>query len=56
MKSILYGNRVYNLELELYTNSGRHRLYDIVKEIRRICHARMHSLTSFQRIQFGAFT
>ena len=51
-----YGNRVYNLAIEIYTNTSRQRLYDLVKEIRRICHARMHSLTSFQRIQFGAFT
>jgi len=51
-----YGNRVYNIALEVYTNTNRQRLYDLVKEIRRICHARMHSLTSFQRIQFGAFT
>ena len=51
-----YGNRVYNLAIEVYTNTNRQRLYDLVKEIRRICHARMHSLTSFQRIQFGAFT
>ena len=51
-----YGNRVYNLNIEIYTNTSRQRLYDLVKEIRRICHARMHSLTSFQRIQFGAFT
>ena len=51
-----YGNRVYNLAIEVYTNTSRQRLYDLVKEIRRICHARMHSLTSFQRIQFGAFT
>ena len=50
-----YGNRIYNLELELYTNSGRQRLYDIVKEIRRICHARMHSLTNFQRSRFVSF-
>ena len=51
-----YGNSVYNLAIEVYTNTSRQRLYDLVKEIRRICHARMHSLTSFQRIQFGAFT
>ena len=25
-------------------------------EIRRICHARRHSLTSFQRLQFNQFT
>ena len=51
-----YGNRVYNIGLEVYTRVSRQRLYDLVKEVRRICHARMHSLTSFQRIQFGAFT
>ena len=26
-----------------------------MQEIRRICHARMHSLTNFQRIQFMNF-
>ena len=51
-----YGNRVYNIGLEVYTKTSRQRLYDLVKEIRRVCHARMHSLTSFQRIQFEAFT
>lgn len=53
-----YGNRVYNLALEVYTThtGGRQRLYDIVGEIRRICHARMHSLTSFQRIKFVSFS
>ena len=51
-----YGNRVYNISIEVYTRVSRQRLYDLVKEVRRICHARMHSLTSFQRIQFGAFT
>ena len=51
-----YGNRVYNIGLEVYTRVSRQRLYDLVKEVRRICHARMHSLTNFQRIQFEAFT
>jgi len=51
-----YGNRVYNIILEVHTNNDRQRLYDLVKEIRRICHARMHSLSSFQRIQFGTFS
>ena len=53
-----YGNRVYNIVLEVYTTNsgGRQRLYDIVGEIRRICHARMHSLTSFQRIKFVSFS
>ena len=51
-----YGNRVYNISIEVYTRVNRQRLYDLVKEIRRVCHARMHSLTSFQRIQFEGFT
>ena len=51
-----YGNRIYNLGLELYTNNSRQRLYDLVKEVRRICHARMHNLTNFQRIKFVTFS
>ena len=43
------------MELELYTRSGRQRLYDLMAEIRRLCHNRMHSLTNFQRQQFINF-
>ena len=50
-----YGNRTYNIELEVFTNINRQRLYDLMGEIRRICHARMHSLTNFQRQQFMSF-
>ena len=50
-----YGNRTYNVELSLYTNADRQRLYDMVKEVRKLCHARMHSLTNFQRIRFASF-
>jgi len=50
-----YGNRTYGIELELYTRSGRQRLYDLMGEVRRICHARMHSLTGFQRQEFMDF-
>ena len=50
-----YGNRIYNLELEVHTNKDRGRLYDIVREVRKLCHARMHSLTNFQRIRFLSF-
>ena len=38
-----YGNRTYNIELTLYTNGNRQRLYDLMGEIRRICHAQRHS-------------
>ena len=51
-----YGNRLYRIELEIQTNANRQRLYDLVKEVRRICHARMHNLTNFQRIRFIRFS
>ena len=50
-----FGNRIYNITLELYTQTSRQRLYDVMREIRRICHSRIHSLTNFQRIQFMDF-
>ena len=50
-----YGNREYTVELEIWTLRERQRLFNIMQEIRRICHARMHSLTNFQRIQFLNF-
>ena len=50
-----YGNRTYNIELEAYTNVTRQRLYDIVKEVRKLCHSRMHELSNFQRIRFVSF-
>ena len=51
-----YGNRTYNIALELWTLAGRQRLFDLMREVRRICHARKHSLTSFQRQQFMSFS
>ena len=51
-----YGNRTYNISLELWTLSGRQRLYDLMREIRRICHDRKHALTDFQRQQFVSFS
>ena len=51
-----YGNRTYNISLELWTLSGRQRLYDLMREIRRICHDRKHALTDFQRQQFMSFS
>ena len=50
-----YGNRTYSIQLELYTLNSRQRLYNLMQEIRRITHARMHSLTNFQRQQFMGF-
>jgi len=51
-----YGNRQYMVELEIYTLVDRQRLYNILREIRRICHVKVHSMTSFQRIRFLNFS
>ena len=50
-----FGDRLYNITLEIYTNTSRQRLYDVMREVRRICHSRIHSLTNFQRIRFVNF-
>ena len=50
-----YGNRFYNIELELFTLTSRQRLYNLMQEVRRIMHARRHSLTNFQRQMFTTF-
>ena len=51
-----YGNRQYMVELEVYTLVDRQRLYNIMREIRRICHDKVHSMTNFQRIRFVNFS
>ena len=51
-----YGDRIYAVDLELYTNNSRQRLYNLMQEVRRICHARRHSLTNFQRMVFESFS
>ena len=51
----VYVNRVYNVELELSTQIDRQRLYNMVQEVRRVCYARRHSMTDFQRLQFEGF-
>ena len=51
-----YVNRNYGVILEITTKTSRQRLYDLMAEIRRICHARRHNMTNFQRLQFLDFT
>jgi len=51
-----YVRREYNIELAIQTKDSRQRLYDLMAEIRRVCHARRHSFTQFQRIQFQQFS
>jgi len=51
-----YGNRIYNVDLEVYTRHSRLNLYNVLREIRKICHARIHSMTNFQRVQYLSFT
>lgn len=47
-----YGTREYNLIIEVWTSEGRQRMWDMQREVRRICHARRHLMTNFQRILF----
>ena len=50
-----YGNRNYNIDIEIHTNENRQRLYNLMRELRRLAHARKSSLTNFQRVQFVTF-
>ena len=51
-----YGIRTDKVEIELFTLDSRQRLFNLMQEIRRICHARKHSLTNFHRQQFTSFS
>ncbi len=48
-------NRLYNISVSLQTRASRQRLYDLMAEVRRICHVKRHSMTDFQRLQFKSF-
>ena len=53
-----YVTKTYQLLLEIWsvdTTEERQRLYDIMREIRRVCNNRRHNMTSFQRIEFESF-
>ena len=52
-----YVNRIYNVELEVYTNESKEQLFNIVRELRRICHKNKQAApaSGFQRLQFVNF-
>tara|TARA_R110000824_G_scaffold401764_1_gene615216 strand:- start:27618 stop:28049 length:432 start_codon:yes stop_codon:yes gene_type:complete len=50
-----YVNRTYTVSIELTTKVSRQRLYDLVAEVRRVCHSKLHNMTNFQRVQFSSF-
>ena len=50
-----YGNRYYNVEVELWTKNERQGLYDLKREIRRVVHANKHGMTNYQRWQVTSF-
>ena len=63
----IYGNRNWNVELEIYAQTrtvdgnsvhGKQQLYNMMREIRRMCHASrvMPTTSKFQRLQFLNFT
>ena len=47
--------RNYSIGVELSTRVSRQRLYDLMAEVRRICHAKRHDMSNFQRVQFVSF-
>jgi len=51
-----YVNRTYNVELEIQTKASRQQLYNLMREVRKICHVRRHSMGNFQRLQFQNFS
>lgn len=51
-----YVNRRSRIYVELSTSTSRQRLYDLKAEIRRIVHTNIHSVTSFQRVEYLGFT
>lgn len=51
-----YVNRKSRVAFEVYSAHSRQRLYDIKQEVRRIIHSNIHSVTSFQRVEYKGFT
>jgi len=48
-------NRMFNIELEVYTNTNRQALYNVIQEIRRLAYSKRHSSDDYQRVQFQQF-
>lgn len=50
-----YADQTVDIRVEIFSSVSRQRIYDLVKEIARICHDNMHSMTNYQRIQYTGF-
>jgi hypothetical protein len=50
-----YGHQETNVIVGIFTSVSRQRLWDLAREIRRICHNQRHSLSQYQRIGFVSF-
>ena len=48
-------DRTYSVTLSVQNRDSRQRLYNLMREIRKICHVRRHEMTNFQRLQFLNF-
>ena len=48
-------DRTYSVTLTVHTRDSRQRLYNLMREVRKICHVRRHEMTNFQRLQFLNF-
>ena len=53
--NLKFVDRTYSVTLTVHTRDSRQRLYDLMREVRKICHVRRHEMTNFQRLQFLNF-
>jgi hypothetical protein len=51
----VYADQTSRVIVELYTKTSRQSLYNLMREVRRVCHAEMHNETAYQRVQFLSF-
>ena len=55
----VYEHQITTVFCDLHTIVNRQRLYNLYREIRRICNDRIHSMSDYQRVQckeFNEFT
>jgi len=50
-----YANQIFQVTLEIYTITSRQRLYNLMREIRRVIHSKTHDLTGFMKVKFVNF-
>ena len=51
-----YYDVIVNLRLELFTQTSRQRLYDMMQEIRRVMRSKKHNITGYQLGRYNSFS